>query len=65
MKIFDLIRCDNITNDGFEYMSDKISTNLKHINYLYFSYLEAKFNNRKRKAEEEIDKEKILKKIKD
>ena len=35
--------------------------NLKNTdNILYFKYLEAEFNNMKKKAEEQIDKEKIL-----
>ena len=38
--------------------------NLKNINTLSFNYLEGEVNNKKRKAEEQIDKEKIFKKIK-
>ena len=65
IQIFDLIRCDKITNNAYKYMSDKISMNLKNINSLSFNHEETEVNNRKRKAEEQIDKEKILKKNKD
>ena len=65
MKIFDSIRCEKITNVGFKYMNDKILMNLESAENISSSKdLQAQFNNMKRKAEEQIDNDRIFKKNK-
>ena len=64
MNVFNLISCDKITGDGIKYMREKMSMNLKNINSLRINHLEVEVNNKKRKAEEQIDKDKIFKKNK-